>query len=1057
MEIEADFEVDPSHEGSTGFRTVQFGNTSRRHRSGSDLEISLSDNVVRNTQKEKESAEGTIRSLLEKYVSTPNARRTLANRDTDRIIQSSETVENATDVVQALHSAVGENVVTRLVDVIREDPVIATEVIEQTLASIKSKTTPVQIESMESESSQRIDMDRLERHEIIEGDLKLEYYSYDSMKVLQRQMKITNRNDFCVGDPGEEGFETHPIMSNEFQEAFRCIKKEIENHSNESVFWLGPTSTRKSTVSFLQIYSDKTCTSLNHAGATFYPIHLNQLNYSSKEREKIVRSGQSILGLLPLNIFERAIVGGEFKWVVSQNLSRIERLKLTHKAINQMMQSIRSNAMCGIDVETLDSIPIRLHCCIAQYVSDIPETKDMLGIKYGHTTTHPCFRCLVPCEELNSHGTYVQRDWRTTKRILDTIENEEIDSPDKKRAKCEMDDHSLHPFRPLFYDFPFVGLIEQLSIYRIFSVEPMHVLHLGISKLIKQTTCNRLKSTELTSSAISTTTKTFSYIRKSILRQLNSFLDSVSTNTDGIRVFGNLRSGGGKSGLNGLYKEDGISGMIEATTIQKIDNVSPFMGALIDRACGEEKECPLTKIYTQYKNIADKVVGNRSASKRWKPEELRDLETQIASLKELSVRVLGPHQASNMGTIKWHLLSHISEDIKMYGSLNVGNANVYEESHKIFKSNFKKTNMRSSTAYDNSLSHVSDEVLERGIQEKLNSGEADEANRMNASQKRAISEKQGQVVRPWCDIKLYDLKVAFSSLHRSRSICAPQYNNRQELFEYMKSIGCTAAGRLVACIEELLSEKNVSRAEKEMINVEISRSMYIPSCPAPSMSDMTGDNSVIVVDKSSRITVKRVHSTRKYYGSILGRFDTVMIRNQIIPRTNTRSESVNSENASTSTGDKNNSEVWFGKCLSIVTIRNKALVEKASNICFLHNKVKCERCNVKSLGSYVFVQYYDVAGNDDIEIDEVEKELGCIRLKWSREHEEQNDGLDRGKVYGLCPIESLLGPVQVVPGAETIRLLDKEKVSFRRKVEERCGPIDRWEGEYYYVNNYYNE
>ena len=236
LEIEADFEVDPSHEGSTGFRTVQFGNTSRRHRSGSDLEISLSDNVVRNTQKEKESAEGTIRSLLEKYVSTPNARRTLANRDTDRIIQSSETVENATDVVQALHSAVGENVVTRLVDVIREDPVIATEVIEQTFASIKSKTTPVQIESMESESSQRIDMDRLERHEIIEGDLKLEYYSYDSMKVLQRQMKITNRNDFCVGDPGEEGFETHPIMSNEFQEAFRCIKKEIENHSNESVF-----------------------------------------------------------------------------------------------------------------------------------------------------------------------------------------------------------------------------------------------------------------------------------------------------------------------------------------------------------------------------------------------------------------------------------------------------------------------------------------------------------------------------------------------------------------------------------------------------------------------------------------------------------------------------------------------------------------------------------------------------------------------------------------------------------------------------------------------------
>ncbi len=466
---------------------------------------------------------------------------------------------------------------------------------------------------METSSTEGTGMDRLERHEIIEGDFKFEYYSYDSMKVLQRQMGMINRKEMFVGEPGEEGLENHPLMSYECQEAFACIKKEVENHSNESVFWLGPPSIRKSTVSFLQIYSDKTCTSLNHAGATFYPIHLNQLNYSCRQRERIVRSGQSILGLLPVDIFERAIVGGELKWVPCQTLSRIDRLKLMHKAINEMMQSTRKNAMSGIDVETLDSIPLRLHCCIAQYVCDIPETKDMLGVKYGHSTNLPCFRCIIPYDKLSNHGRYAQREWKTAKRLLDTIEDDVMDISEKKRAKLDMDELSLHPIRPLFHNYPFVGLTEHLSIYKIFSVEPMHVLHLGVSKLIKQTTCSRLKSTELTSCAIGKTTKTFSYIRKSILRQLNAFLDSVSTNTDGIRVFGKLRSSGGKTGLNGLFKEEGLSGMVEASLMEKVDKVSPFMGALIDRACGEHTHCPLTKIYTQYKNISDKVVGKGSS------------------------------------------------------------------------------------------------------------------------------------------------------------------------------------------------------------------------------------------------------------------------------------------------------------------------------------------------------------------------------------------------------------------------------------------------------------
>lgn len=70
-----------------------------------------------------------------------------------------------------------------------------------------------------------------------------------------------------------------------------------------------------------------------------------------------------------------------------------------------------------------------------------------------------------------------------------------------------------------------------------------------------------------------------------------------------------------------------------------------------------------------------------------------------------------------------------------------------------------------------------------------------------------------------------------------------------------------------------------------------------------------------------------------------------------------------------------------------------------------------------------FVEHYDVLGEENMRKDSVDDKLNCIRLKWERNggHEEARE---YGKVFTLCPSDSVRGCVYIVQANAVVELLN---------------------------------
>ena len=81
-------------------------------------------------------------------------------------------------------------------------------------------------------------------------------------------------------------------------------------------------------------------------------------------------------------------------------------------------------------------------------------------------------------------------------------------------------------------------------------------------------------------------------------------------------------------------------------------------------------------------------------------------------IQKKAVEVFGRYQKSNMGTVKWHLLNHIVDDMLRLGSMIVCDAGIYEQSHRLFKFIYETTNKRLSTAIHDTISTLGGKLQE---------------------------------------------------------------------------------------------------------------------------------------------------------------------------------------------------------------------------------------------------------------------------------------------------------------------------------------------------------
>lgn len=65
--------------------------------------------------------------------------------------------------------------------------------------------------------------------------------------------------------------------------------------------------------------------------------------------------------------------------------------------------------------------------------------------------------------------------------------------------------------------------------------------------------------------------------------------------------------------------------------------------------------------------------------------------------------MFGDIHASITGTIKWHLLDHVCDEIARIGGLYWDDAGMYEGSHKLFRKAYNSTSRRTRKSMDESV------------------------------------------------------------------------------------------------------------------------------------------------------------------------------------------------------------------------------------------------------------------------------------------------------------------------------------------------------------------
>lgn len=78
-------------------------------------------------------------------------------------------------------------------------------------------------------------------------------------------------------------------------------------------------------------------------------------------------------------------------------------------------------------------------------------------------------------------------------------------------------------------------------------------------------------------------------------------------------------------------------------------------------------------------------------------------------------------------------------------------------------------------------------------------------------------------------------------------------------------------------------------------------------------------------------------------------------------------------------------KIWFVKIIGFLTMKRKFMIRPKSVICLLHKKANCNSFTITDLEQFVYVQYYDVLGDNDVPTDSVDNMLDCVRLTPERQ------------------------------------------------------------------------
>lgn len=183
--------------------------------------------------------------------------------------------------------------------------------------------------------------------------------------------------------------------------------------------------------------------------------------------------------------------------------------------------------------------------------------------------------------------------------------------------------------------------------------------------------------------------QSFKANRKLVIWLLNLFISNIEKTFVGHDFHVDFSKGIINANISGLFTESGILGVLEASDLNRIDEVAPGLGATIDRYCRETTQEPVTTVFTIYFNLLNYIYCLRSTP-WWTDEYLRKLDHIILEFKTISKILFERYQNSGMKTSKWNLLDQLSTEFRRTGVLDYISGGLYEVNYKWVKADYEK-------------------------------------------------------------------------------------------------------------------------------------------------------------------------------------------------------------------------------------------------------------------------------------------------------------------------------------------------------------------------------
>ena len=598
----------------------------------------------------------------------------------------------------------------------------------------------------------------------------------------------------------------------------------------------------------------------------------------------------------------------------------------------------------------------------------------------------------------------------------------------KSQAKKILAARSITCNGPALHNFPFT-YVDIFCPYNIFHVEPMHFIHLGVTKLLLTCLSDRLRSdtrrTSFFSSDVSRVPKKsslFYKVRTPVLHALNSYLRSVDDLRASSTSKVNFSNENACDRLDGLFTNDGLKGMLEAKNFTQVEMVMPFLGAIVDEMLDENDSYPCTKLFSLYSSIIMSLFSNNKGH-GWDDYSLTELGENIATFKEKAVSLFQEFQASGMGTLKFHMLDHILHDLRIVGGIFFMDASSFEHSHVHFKEKYRETSKRRATAMTETVERLCEEeaIASWAVNMKnLNSFRRNHADtpqpnvRLSRMKRDAISIDTLVLSRDGPTITMHDIHMCWRYKRLERKKLAQTFtqptSHSLDMFHKLGEDGMRCfereLGRYIGLQDMLVSPVHV--------HFTVLSSGYVPGLHAPGRSHLRiGPDSTAFVPSQSKRVMQRVVSCINFHGNGRVRQDVVMLR--------VGSQQVQGEDCEYINGDA----VWFGKILCLIRLPESILTTHRTA-----QDVETE---------LAFIQYFEIIPDVDV----VDNVLDCVRLRWARNDAAEmygtTDSKMNGKWFGLCTVSSILGRVDIVPA----------------DVPKRGGAPRLWDAETFYVNKYF--